>query len=270
MQYELYIDVFFLENFMMDYILLMLLKKMLSCTATHGRIVLGALVGALLTCIVIMLPIPYAFAKLLLFHGFINILMLRIGLKIEWDRSFLKAFLFLYIGGFLVGGIIGFLSQYMRIGSLFFVLALLGYYLSTGIWSLIDALTRHNETHCIAILYQGEKSCQARALIDTGNRLKDDLTGKPVSILKPETAELLGYLSVPEDDTKVRYISYHSIGNAAGVLPLFEIDRICLTKKGRKIEISHPLFAVCKDEMDSDNYELILNPDIYIGGNRKI
>ena len=78
MQYELYIDVFFCINFMMDYILLMLLKKMLSCTATHGRIIAGALTGALLTCIVMLLPIPYAFIKLLMFHGFVNVLMLKI------------------------------------------------------------------------------------------------------------------------------------------------------------------------------------------------
>lgn len=41
MYYELYIDVLFLVNFMMDYILLLLVRRMLKCTATHGNIWYG-------------------------------------------------------------------------------------------------------------------------------------------------------------------------------------------------------------------------------------
>ena len=131
MQYELYIDVFFLVNFMMDYILLMLLRKMLACTATHARVIAGAAAGAALTCVIIAAPIPWAFVKLILFHGVVNAVMLKVGICVEWGRPFVKAFLFLYVGSFLLGGIIGFLHQYIRIGSLFFALALLGYCLAS-------------------------------------------------------------------------------------------------------------------------------------------
>ena len=62
--YELYVDVLFLVNFMMDYLLLLLVKKMLKCTATHGRVCLGAFAGALLTCIVVM-KISNAFVEIL-------------------------------------------------------------------------------------------------------------------------------------------------------------------------------------------------------------
>ena len=49
---------------------------------------------------------------------------------------------------------------------------------------------------------------------------------------------------------------------------MFEIDKMCFTKD--KVEILRPLLAVCGDEMDSDSYGMILNPDIYFGGNGKI
>ena len=39
--YELYIDVFFLVNFMMDAILLEILRKILGCPVSHGRVLLG-------------------------------------------------------------------------------------------------------------------------------------------------------------------------------------------------------------------------------------
>ncbi len=270
MQYELYIDVFFLVNFMMDYILLMLLRKMLACTATHARVIAGAAAGAALTCVIIVAPIPWAFVKLILFHGVVNAVMLKVGICVEWGRPFVKAFLFLYVGSFLLGGIIGFLHQYIRIGSLFFALALLGYCLASGIWSLIDGLVRYNRTHCTAKLYRKERSCQVKTLIDTGNRLRDDRTGKPVSIIKPDAARRLGFFEIPEGSDELHYIHFHSIGRLEGKLPVFEIDKMCLTGDKDKVEILRPLLAVCGEEMDSDSYGMILNPDIYFGGNGKI
>jgi len=64
--YELYIDVFFVENFAMDFILLAIVRKMTGCSAAYRRICLGALSGAFLTCLAVALPIPYAFVKLIL------------------------------------------------------------------------------------------------------------------------------------------------------------------------------------------------------------
>lgn len=267
MQYELYIDVFFCINFMMDYILLMLLKKMLSCTATHGRIIAGALTGALLTCIVMILPIPYAFIKLLMFHGFVNVLMLKIGLRIKWDRTFFKAFIFLYIGGFLLGGIMESLKQYLRAGSLFFVLSVLGYCIASGVWSLMMALSKHRHTYCKAILQQGVNCCQVNVLIDTGNRLRDSVSEKPVSIIGEDTAKLLGIEKIQCQSQKdhVRFITYHSIGNASGVLPVYILDRMLLTVDGKDTEILAPEVAVCKEELNGRNYKMILNPDVYNG-----
>lgn len=259
MQYELYIDVFFLVNFMMDYILLMLLRKMLVCSAVHVRVILGAAAGAVLTCVIIAVPIPYALVKLLLLHGAVNVIMLKLGLCIPWGRPFLKAFFFLYAGGFLLGGIMFFLRQYVRIGSLFFILALLGYFLAAGIWSLMEALIRYNRTHCAAELYRGDKRLCTKVLIDTGNRLRDERTGKPVSVIEPGAARTLGF----SECGNIRYISYHTIGKAKGTLPLFEIDRMCLARGREKTEVHKPLLAVCGEEMGSDDYQMILNPDIF-------
>lgn len=270
MYYELYIDVFFLENFMMDYILLMLLKKMLPDTASQGRVILGAAAGAGITCLIVALPIPHTFGKTLLFHVFANTVMLKTGLRIRGKRDFAKAFLFLYIAAILLGGIMESLSQYMRVGSLFFVLALCGYFLALGMWNLAETLLRYNRNHCRAKLYRDGKSCEAGVLVDTGNRLKDRVTEKPVSIISRKSADILGFTEYRKETEKLRYIPYHSVGNSGGVLPLFEIDRIELTGQGKEARIERPLFAVCGDEMDSEDYELILNPDIYIGGNEKI
>lgn len=93
MYYELYIDVLFLVNFMMDYILLLLVRKMLKCTATHGNICIGAMTGSFLTCLVIILPVLHPFLKFILFHVVVNTAMIKAGLKIKDMRNFVKALL---------------------------------------------------------------------------------------------------------------------------------------------------------------------------------
>ena len=95
MYYELYIDVFFLVNFMMDYILLLITKQMLHCSATRRSVCLGAAAGSLLTCIIVVLPLPAAFIKFILFHMFVNTCMIRAGLKIKNRRDFAKAYFLL-------------------------------------------------------------------------------------------------------------------------------------------------------------------------------
>ena len=258
MQYELYLDVFFLVNFMMDFLLLMFVRRILACTATQGRIFLGALVGAAVTCVVIILPLPYTPLKILMFHGFVNVIMLKIGLRVPWGRTFLKAFLFLYIGAFLLGGILEVFRPYVKMGSLFFVLSVMGYYVAVGIWTLVEALLRHNNTSCEVLLFEKEECCLVKALIDTGNKLKDPVTKKPVSIIGQDTAK---QLKIGEET--VRYISYHSVGNIKGVLPVYVLDKMTIIQSRKKTEMKAPVIAVCGRELEQDSCQMILNPDIF-------
>lgn len=260
MYYELYVDVLFLVNFMMDYLLLLIVRKMLACSATHGNICLGALVGSLLTCIVIVLPIPYAFIKLVLFHVLVNTCMIRVGLKIKNIRSFVKALILLYIGGFLLGGIMEALRQYVRVGSLFFAIALAGYYAVLGIWRFISYVQRWNEYHCTVELYFDGKTYRVKGLVDTGNSLCDPVSGKPVSILPRQVAKtLLG----KEPVKNIRYIPYQSVGKKEGVLPAFQIDKMCIHRDA-KCWIETPLIAISEEEISAGGeYEMILNPNLF-------
>lgn len=259
MYYELYIDVFFLVNFMMDYILLQIARRILRCSATHGRICLGACLGAMLTCVVVVLPIPYAFIKFILFHGFVNIVMIKTGLKIKCDRTLVKACVVLYISGILVGGVMEQLHQYVKAGSLFFALAVGSYYIVLGIWNFIGYLSRLGNYRCEAVLYRAGRECRVSAVLDTGNSLRDTITSCPVSIIDPGVADVLTGGSLPEG---IRYIPYHSVGKNKGVMPVFFLDKMCVHQKGEKW-IEKPLVGICDEHVASDGaYKMIINPDI--------
>lgn len=260
MYYELYVDVLFLVNFMMDYILLLIVKKMLKCSATHGNICLGALLGSLLTCVVVILPIPYAFLKFVLFHMFVNTCMIRVGLKIKTIPSFVKALIMLYIGGFLLGGIMEYFSQYVRMGSLFLVIAIVSYYMVLGIWRFISYIQRWNQSRCKVDLYLNDKVYQVKALIDTGNSLRDPISGQPVSVLERKIAKKL---LEEKDEKNFRYVPYRTIGKSEGVLPIFRVDRMCV-HRDTDCWVDMPLLGISEEKFSAEGeYEMILNPNLF-------
>ncbi len=260
MYYELYVDVLFLVNFMMDYLLLLLVKKMLKCTATRGNILLGAAIGSFLTCVVVILPIPYAILKFVMFHMIVNTFMIRAGLKIKNMREFAKAYIMLYVGGFLLGGVLQALQQYVRVGSLFFAIAIGGYHIVSKLWDFIASVQRINHYHCKVDLYLGENRCQITGIIDTGNGLRDPISNQPVSILDKAVArQFLGNVKM----SQVRYIPYHSIGKKEGVLLALKIDQMCIHRE-EAYWVKEPLIGVSEEMVSAEGeYQMILNPNLF-------
>lgn len=126
----------------MDTILLALLKKALACPVRYGRIIAGGVLGAVVTCVVVIWPCKTTWAKFIVFHGVINVLMLRTGLGLKWGRELFRGWVILYIESFLLGGVLQFAGQYLRQGSVFFALAVISYYVVLGIWKIIYCFRR--------------------------------------------------------------------------------------------------------------------------------
>ena len=260
MYYELYVDVLFLVNFMMDYLLLLLVQKMMKCSATRGRIFWGAIAGATLTCVIVVLPIPYAIVKTILFHGFVNMCMIQVGLKVKTIPAFIKAVLLLYIGSFLMGGILEIVRPYVKVGSLFFFLAILSYYVVLGIWKFLSYMQRWNSYHVKVELGVGNAKHMLEGLVDTGNSLRDPMTGKPVSIVDEATANKL-WNGI--DRGNAYYVPYKTIGSKEKVLPCFQIEYLRICGESERI-VEKPLIGVCEETLSMrGDYEMILNPNLF-------
>ena len=104
-----------------------------------------------------------------------------------------------------------------------------------------------------------KKNDRLRGLIDTGNTLSDTISNDPVSIIDRASVRRLTEEKKPE---RFRYISYHSIGKKEGVMPAFRLDKMQIIRDGNKINVEHPLVAVSEEELGSENYQMIINPDI--------
>lgn len=58
MHYELYIDLFFLENFMMDSLLLFVTERIMGGKYSFKGVLSGAFLGSVLTCLMVIVSVP--------------------------------------------------------------------------------------------------------------------------------------------------------------------------------------------------------------------
>lgn len=260
MYHELYIDVLFCVNFMMDYFLLLIGKRILKCSATQGNICIGSLAGSVLTCVTVVIWILPSWVKLIIFYAGIPALMLKIGLGIRGGREFLRGVIGIYIGGFLLGGVFTFLHQYVREGSFFFVVAVLSYHAVQGIWGFIVCMQRFLSYRCKVTLLLNGGECTVEAIIDTGNCLRDPKSNRPVCVLEEE--KIHPYMT-GEAIAKLRKIPFCSVGQKDGQLPILEIEEMRIYKE-KEYRISHPVIGICGESISgSGEYSMILNPDIF-------
>lgn len=272
MYYELYIDVYWMINFMMDSLLLCAVTQILKCPVKKERIFTGGIVGSTISCLLILLPIP----GILRFGvgGILNAgLMIRASLGKQSVRVYRKAVVFLYITAFLMSGILQIFRPYVRTFALFFVIAAAAYEVLKGIRILWFNLLKEQRSICEVVLFYGEKRCTVSGLWDTGNLLTDPLTNEPVCVAEKTLLWML-VKSDPEkkdmeEKMKFRYIPYHSVGGS-GVMPVIRIPQMEIKKiQGEQHfhwNVENPLIALCSEELSKDKmYQIILNPNI-VGG----
>ena len=258
MYYELYIDVFFLENFLMGSILLFLINRILKCGQPAGRILAGAAAGSLLTCAAIALPIP-GMVRMILYHTAAGSVMLAAGLNIRRKALFVKAFILLYVCAVFVGGLLVVFRPYMRCAGLFYAAAVSAAYIFRKLWNVLSCLQARS-THLLPVsLYTETGMLEITALLDTGNCLRDFVTGDPVSVLDEEVFMRLP--GMPEMPDGMRLIPYQCTGGKS-VMRVFRIRRMCIHMEEDKW-IEHPLLGIGEEVLSGDgSFKMLLNPAV--------
>lgn len=287
MYYELYIDVYFLINLVMDYLILLIVRKLLKCTATHLRILSGSLLGAVLACLAVLVPPGfYKAAAIISFIG-IPMLMVRIGLGYRWGKPAVKGLLSFYAVSFLTGGVFEWLNEYLtnRAGFRTFL------FLSAASYGIIRAgmeiyryfYQKNGHIYPVTLSWRG-KLLNISGLLDTGNSLLDPVSHRPVCIIGYEAISALmteeirnGWKQMIRMETEVAatgqpqgealyYIPYHAVGKTNGLLPGCSIDYLVIDLDGQKKVVRHPVIGISREPVSSGNrYQMILHPQLLSG-----
>lgn len=111
MQYEVYLDVLFLENMMMDFLILLAVKKVFPWFCHLWKSSCRFLYRFTTDLCHFIFSMPVWTRYILLFF-LVNSCMTVIGLKIRTFPVFFKAWILLYLASFLLGGIMSWLRLY--------------------------------------------------------------------------------------------------------------------------------------------------------------
>lgn len=220
-----YIDVVIVLNFMVDFLLLLGTNRLCSHPPAAGRAAIAAGVGGLYGGIC-LLP-GFAFLGNLLWRlvSLAFMAVIAFGCSISaMRRGIIFAFLCMALGGMALGiGGTGFLTLITAAAGVF-LLCRVGFRGRIG-----------NREFVPVELFFNEKRVRLTALRDTGNTLRDPVTGAPVLVIDAQTAGKLTGLTTQQLKTPVesmgampglRLIPYHAVGKADGMLLALRFSKV--------------------------------------------
>lgn len=256
MYYEFYIDIFFLENMLLDFLLLLLTGKLLKRQRSLRRLLPASFAGAAGACLWMATPLRQLRFLGPAGYGATALLMTGIAFGFSRKRVLLQGILYLWVTAFLLGGVFQALEAQLAFP------VPVAAVISTGILVLLErgcqgARYQTQNYYEVTLGFQG-RTVSVRALRDTGNQLREPVTGKAVSILSYEDAKTLF-----DKDTKMFYIPYHSIGKSSGLLPGVTLDYMSIRRDKDSQRLERPVVAVSREPVSREGkYQMILHPQL--------
>ena len=256
MYYEVYVDVLFAENLWINGCLLLLTFRLMKYQITRRRIVAGAALGSALACLLEVYSAYLTAAGWLL--G--TILTAAVMIRIAYGKrnAYIKCLVVLYLEGWLLSGTVRYLEQFHALAGLMLAgssTAIAGILLAVQ-WVLAK-LRKREDTICPVVLYLGDASISTEGLVDTGNSLRDPVSGRPVSVC---TESMLQTLTA-ESGREIfpRLIPYQTIAEH-GLLKAYVLDRMEITTTEGICVCMRPILAGMP--MTSRQYDLILHQEL--------
>ena len=275
MTYYLYIDVIFFINCVMDLLILYILKKLLKLQTTLMKMMIASIVGALWACFVVLFPFLPRILEWIFTYTLISGIMIRIAFSPPNIKSLCTGIAGIYLSAVILGGIMYGLYQYTRTGRyiehllngeivesipmlVLILIAAGGGWLGIYLWKTIVTCYKHKKNIYQVTLYYRGKSIRTVGLMDTGNRLYEPTTQKPVSIMTDVTARKLC-----QTVASVCYIPYQAVGTKSGLLPAIYLDELEIEQDGIKRIVKKPLIAIYSQSLSPyGEYQILLHEEL--------
>lgn len=272
MYYEFYLDVYFARDLIL-YGLALRLACLICRIAGWRRILASAALLALGDALLLLLPVHKNTAACVLLELILMAAAARLCAK-KGAGAWRAVYLSFCLSAFALGGCWQILAG--NLGMPVWLAVPLGYgAVRLAVRGGRRILGRARFLYDVTLV-RGARRAHLRGLLDSGNRLVQPYTARPVHIVdfqeikqlltEEEIRELAGLLELRAEERpsgKFTYIPYHSIGNSQGVLPALTLDSMSIKHGESAISTREVLIAVSKKAVSSrGEYQMILHPQI--------
>lgn len=282
----------------MDFIILWLVRKLAKQKIVLSKIIMGALIGAMMMCIIVILPFKNYFFNVILGYLITSLLIIYMTFRPKSVRELIKLTILMYLIAVMLGGIMFSLYYYSFFGTALSeiikgtylgnikvsFLILIGF-VALIIFKLVSrTLSRSVAVHQNVMDIQisiNQATIHVNGLLDTGNNLYDPITNNPVIIgecdlLKPVLTEknftqLIGMSNNLYDikllsefsSLKLRLIPYSSIGNENGMLLGIVTDSVSIKNGNNYRNFKDVVIAIYNKKLSKDNsYQVLIHPEL--------
>ncbi|EOT25495.1 sigma-E processing peptidase SpoIIGA [Eubacterium sp. 14-2] len=254
MEYELYADVWFLTNFLMDSLALVLAGKLMRQPVRPGRLLLGSFTGTAGSMLFFLGLENYTLYRICV-HFLVNPLMVYLCYRSR-KKEFLCQWAITYVAYVLLGGVLSF-SMVGRKGSGYFLVCLAGALLFLeAAGRALRHVKGEKETLYDLLLVTGEGKLSVKGFYDTGNLLTDPLGNRPVHIIKREILQS----QIQKEQLLTRLIPYHSLGQESGLLEAVTLEGMYIVREGCPLYLKKPVFGLADEKLfQDDRCDVILN-----------
>jgi len=264
------LDLYFLVNSAVNYLLLSLVRKILRLSSVPWRLLAAAVFGALWACILVLYPVLPVWSEAFVTWIIIGGLLVRISFGKTNFLDLVKITGVLCLVSAAAGGILegigrsvpgtwylsgGFIPGRWSVVSLLCGMAAI-YFGICAAAKVIWAQRQKQKDYYEVILFYRDKSITVTALRDTGNQLFEPYTHQPVHVITYAACSQLC-----EKVSQVIYIPFQAVGTKSGMLPGIQIDEMDIRQDGKSVEvISKPWLAITKEPLSSGHqYEMLLH-----------
>lgn len=284
MSQVVYIDILFVTNMLITYMLLSLVAAVFTAKKLILRLIVASALGGLFSFYILAPEQPLLITMFIKFS--FSAAIIFVGFKVGSARQFFKLILGFYVVSFGFAGlmiaawilikpsgmVINNSVVYFNISVPLLLISCAGCYAIIWVSQRIISKRVPQNSLCDVSISLSGSTVTCRAMIDTGNSLTDLFTGFPVIIAEYSTIEKLipfEYKSfyskkgkLPQTlnsfSERVRTVPYEVVGGG-GILPAFRPDCIILYNSRQRTKIENVIVAVTVDSMSKSDYQVLLN-----------
>ena len=240
----IYIDLLLLVNFLFDLLLLLTVNIALKRYSKISRLILASLFGEV-TLLSLILPISSYLLIILKFILGIFLCIIAFGYK-NFKYTFYNV-LYLYMTSIILGGFTYYLSvEFQNINYLLLLVSpLILYVFIKSIKALKEI---KNYYYKIKIVFENGKDLELTSFLDTGNKLIDPITNKPIILINKKL--LKGSINIRSP----MYIPYNTI-NHHGLLECVKPSYIEIENK----KLKNYLIGLSEESFKLNGIDCLLN-----------
>ena len=297
-----YLDIVFIENVLMNYIILFACVVLLKIKPSKIRLIVASCIGAVYTIIMYLNIIPIYSNFVMKFV--LSLVIVYVAFKPNKVKLMVKEIVIFYLTSFVFGGCVFGLMYFLKpqlvqmrngsfVGTYPIKVAVIGgglaFVLIQISFKLVKFKISKNDVIYKIKICIFEKEISLKALLDTGNLLKEPITGFPVVIVEKESlkeilpCEILNNLDkiiggdtdeINSNEKLIKYISrfrmipFSSVGKQNGLLLGVRSDKVNVISNETIETVPNVIIGVYEKSFTKNGaYSAIFGLDMLEGGN---